>query len=301
MPGGWTRTSPTCIPTSTSASARRAPRRPRWVRPRNSSTPIRCRTRRPCTKASRGQGSGQARVHPVAQGLRRHAAQCGGGVERRRRLALGRPARPDFRRRQHLDVGPGQLDLRHRRLRGGEALRNPGSRAPGRMARIEPALVPVRRLRADLPLARRSSRPARSGTSRRKARRSTTAWSITTSCVTRCCLTSTRWPATSTIATASSCAAWRWISPATPRSATSTTNTCSVRPSWSRRCRSSRPPAAQVYLPCRHFLARFSYRQALRGRTDDPGRCAAGTDAAVRARRFDRADRPGIAIRRRAT
>ena len=99
--------------------------------------------------------------------------------------------------------GQAELDVRHRRLRGGEALRKPGSRAPAGMARTQPALVPVRRVRADLPLARPVPVSRDLEHRARKARRSTTAWSTTTSCVTRCCRTSTRWPATPTIATAS--------------------------------------------------------------------------------------------------
>ncbi len=50
-PGGWTRPSPTCTPTSTSTPSRRASARPRWARPRTSSTPIHWCIRAAYTKA----------------------------------------------------------------------------------------------------------------------------------------------------------------------------------------------------------------------------------------------------------
>lgn len=76
----------------------------------------------------------------------------------RRRGALGRPARAGVGGRQRGSVGPAQLDPRHRRLRGRGALLQSGrdeARRQGRMGGVEPALVPVRRLLADLPFARR--------------------------------------------------------------------------------------------------------------------------------------------------
>ena len=161
----------------------------------SSSTPIRC-----CTRGRVSQATGRAdpdkRVFILTRkAIAGTAAQCGGGMERRYRFALGRYARPDFRRRQPLDVGPAELDLRHRRLRGGEALsraQDPADLPEWR--ELNTALVPVRRVRAAVPFARRSSRSARSGTSRRKARGIRQHGLLQPAALHDCCRTSTRWP-----------------------------------------------------------------------------------------------------------
>jgi hypothetical protein len=102
-----------------------------------------------------------------------HPAHQLGALVGRHRRALGRSARPDLGRGQFVDVGGAQLDARYRRLRARGPLHQAGPSACRRMARAQPALVPVRRLLARCSAAMARRRSARSSRSPRTTRRCT--------------------------------------------------------------------------------------------------------------------------------
>ena len=81
--------------------------------------------------------------------LRRHPARQRRGLVGRRRLALGRPPRPDLAPASTSRMsGIPNWTPRHRRLRTRSAITKPDAGGPRRMARAQHALVPVRRLLA---------------------------------------------------------------------------------------------------------------------------------------------------------
>ena len=150
-------------------------------------------------RLARGR-SGQARVHPQSRGVGGPAAHGRGVLERRHRAALGGLPRTDLGPGQCVDGRRAERELRHRRVLARAATNH--DRAPARMARTEPALVPA------APSCRFRSHgqyPFRDLEHRAAARRTTPASSTTSSCYT-CCPTSMRWLATRTTATAPSCA-----------------------------------------------------------------------------------------------
>ena len=151
------------------------------------------------------------------------------------------------------------------------------------MARAQPALVPVRRVRAAVPLARRV--PVPRDLQPRAAR-----------------LRGLRQPGVArqaalppaavhlhggrrhlSTATAPSCAASPWTSPTTRRRATCAMSTCSARPSWWRRCTSTR-----------RARARSIYRPAPTGTTSTRAR---SRPAARRSRRRRRSARMPLYVR----
>ena len=240
MPGGWTPTGGCAL--QPDIGERNARTTPTALGPSTeSSIPIRC----PHTRRIRGYRAVRwpACLHPFAQRLCRHAAQCGGGVDWRlvsrwddmlEQISAGVNTAMSVPCPLTFDIGgfSPRSDIPKKIRRTCRNWRELNTRWFQSCLRTAVPLawaVPVPR---DLNIAR-------------KERRTTTAW-CTLPCVTRCCLYIYTLSADTWHHDGSIMRGRRWTARTDPRSVTSTTSTCSVPRCWSPRSPRSRDLAQGV-------------------------------------------------------